>query len=108
MSVQVKLDTRGLDRLVRDLDPASLQKELLRAGFIGESEAKSNHKYQDRSGNLTNSAMTLSENPMEVTVGYSAEYAPYVEAWDPYLKPAMQKALARLRATLEDLFRRAQ
>lgn len=108
MSVEVRVDTKRLTALIRDLEPRNVQQLLNRAGFEAEGLAKTQHAYKDRTGYLTNSARTDTSHPGEVWVGHSAKYAPYVEAWDAFLEPAVKKAVEHLIVALENVFRRAR
>lgn len=108
MGVEVKVDTKRLSGLLRELEPAKVQQLLNRAGFEAEGLAKSQHKYKDRTGYLTGSARTDTTHPGEVWVGHSAKYAPYVERWDAFLEPAVKKAVGNLIAALEHVFRKAR
>jgi nicotinamide mononucleotide (NMN) deamidase PncC len=108
MPVEVKVNTKGLDALSSSLSPAMVDKMVRAAGFEAEGNAKRTHKYQDRTGNLTNSGGTQKKGIGEVWVGNYAEYAPYVEKWDAFLEPAIAKAVDNLRRALEAIFKRAQ
>jgi hypothetical protein len=107
MAVEVNVNTAKLSALIRELAPSNVQQLLARAGLEAEGLAKTQHKYKDRTGYLTSSARTDISHPGEVWVGHSALYAPYVEAWDAFLEPAVKKAVEHLIAALENIFRRA-
>jgi len=111
MAVEVQVDTRRLTALIRDLEPAKIQQLLNRAGFEAEGLAKQAAPVD--TGYLRGSLRTERGN-LEVTIGTPAKYAPYVELGtrrmraQPYLGPAVQKAVASLTAALEHTFRKAQ
>lgn len=110
MAVEVRVDTAGLDSLVKSLSPQEIQALLRRAGFEAEGLAKGRAPVD--TGFLRGSITTDASKPGEVSVGASALYAPYVEQGtrnhraQPYLQPAVQKAADALRAALEARFRK--
>jgi hypothetical protein len=108
MGVIVEKKVMKLEQLIKDLSYEQIHLALARAGFKVESIAKTVHKYQNRTGYLTNSARTYTNVPYEVTVAYSAEYAGYVEEWSPFLEPAAETGARSLRAVLSHMIRRAQ
>jgi HK97 gp10 family phage protein len=111
MAVEVQVDTRRLTALIGDLEPTKIQQLLNRAGFEAEGLAKQRAPVDT---GFLRSSLSTKPGPLEVTVGASAKYAPYVELGtrrmnaQPYLGPAVTKAVANLVAALEATFRKAQ
>ena len=111
MAVEARVNTRNLDALAAGLSDRQIDASLRRAGFDAESRAKQSAPID--TGFLRSSIRT-EPGRGEVTVGASAEYAPYVEMGtrrmkaQPYLTPALQAAADSLIKALEHMFRRAQ
>lgn len=111
MGVTVKLEKRGLDRLVTEL-PAEVDAVVRAAAFAIEREAKI--KAPVDTGNLRNSIKVVDAIPMdakaEVVVG--ASYGIFVERGTRYaraqafLEPAVRKVRPMFEASLAALMAR--
>lgn len=111
MSVEIRADTRGLDRLIVGLSQRTMQTLMNRAALEAEGTAKA--KAPVDTGFLRGSIRALPAMPYEATVAVGAEYGAYQEFGTRhfegrhYLEPSVQKAADHLREALEALFRSA-
>lgn len=112
MNTAVFVDTRGLDKLTEGLSPQEIDRAVLRAAMDAEGGAKIGAPVD--TGALRNSIQARASGPGEAIVGVGMAYGPYVEYGtyrmkaQPYLAPALVKAVERLRRSLENLFRSVQ
>lgn len=94
MSITVTLDTKGLDRLIREA-PGELDKEIRRAGFRVEGRAKV--KAPIDTGFLRASIQTTTPETFAADVSVGAEYGVFVEfgtvnqSAQPFLTPAVEE-----------------
>lgn len=112
MNTAVYVDTRGLDKLAAGLSAQEIDRAVVRAALDAEGGAKIGAPVD--TGALRNSIQARASGPGEAIVGVGMLYGPYVEYGTykmrarPFLGPALEKAVVRLRRTLENLFRSVQ
>lgn len=109
--MEVKVETGGLDELLRVLSPEGIKQALARAAFEAEGEAKRSAPVD--TGFLRGSIQVAQVTEREATIGVAAEYGLYVEEGtsrakaQPYLRPALEKAAKGLEAALSKALRKA-
>lgn len=107
----VTMDTRGLDRLLRDL-PKEADAVVRKAAF--DIEARAKRKAPVDTGALRNSIAVVDETrgDAEAEVNVGAEYGAYVElgtvdrAAKPYLAPAVEAVRPGFEKAMESLMKR--
>lgn len=111
MGVEIKIDTKGLQTLAQSLSPLAIDSLVRAAAFDAEGGAKRLAPVD--TGFLRSSLSTHMIGPARAEVGASAEYAAFIEFGtgkshaQPFLTPASEAAIARLRRVLEIIFARA-
>ncbi len=112
----MSIEISGMDELVRNLSNYSKKaiEGVVRAAQISQAlvvnDARSDHPYIDRTGNLTNSiqagAVEVSDNKVEAEVQARMEYASFVEYGTsrarayPFLVPALLRQMENFRRSI--------